>query len=139
MSSAGLGTPIVRIEGVEASPDAHLVVRPHAVVTPPEPTGLEAVGGDVTADAALAAGHADDDLVAYHQRHAGNRFPSRDARVLGLPDLFSGLRIEREHLSVEGGEEDPAVVVGQAAGLRARSRRSSVSSPGRGSRAGTPT
>ena len=73
----------------------------------------------MTADAALAAGHAHDDLVADHQRHAGDRLAGLDGRVVGLPELLSGLRVEPEHLTVEGGEEDPAVVIAQAAGLRA--------------------
>ena len=80
---------------------------------------VDVVGGDVTADAALAAGQADDDLVADHQRRPGDVFPNPDVRVLDLPDLHSGLRVEREHLSVEGDKVDPTVGVVHAAGLRA--------------------
>ena len=73
----------------------------------------------MAADAALPTRHANDDLVVDHQRHTRHRLADRDVGVLGPPDDVSGLRVEREHLAIEGGEEYPPVGVGQAAGLRA--------------------
>src|SRR5690606_34666670 len=61
---AGVGNLVGRVVGRPALADAHVFVRAGAVVLPELFTGLKVVGGDPTADAALAAFVADEDVVA---------------------------------------------------------------------------
>ena len=67
---------------------------------------LDVVGVDVAADAVLAAGDADDQVVADHQRGSGPAEPVGVAVHDRLPHHGSGLAVECHHLRVQGGHEN---------------------------------
>ncbi len=121
-SSAGFGNLIVGVEGLEARPDADFVVRAHAVIAPAHAAGLDVEGRDVSAHAAFSTHHADDHLVAHHQRHRADCFARGEIGGLGAPDDFPILGVQRKDLAIQSAVEDLAVRVRQSARLRPATR-----------------
>ena len=58
-------------------------------------------------------------LSSNDERRGADGFADREIGVLGAPDDFAVVGIEREDLAVERAVEDLAVGVGEPAGLRA--------------------
>jgi len=77
------------LEEVEARPDADFVVRAHAVIAPAHASGLDVERGDVPANAAFSAHHADDNLVAHHERHRAHSFAGGKIGSLRPPHDFA--------------------------------------------------
>src|SRR5207244_6380324 len=98
---------------VEAVGGEHVVVRPHAVSAPHSLAVLDVIGADVSADAELAAAHADDDLVLVDMRCRGHGGADLRVSVLGLPDLLAALGVQRDQMAVELAQEDFAVSEGE--------------------------
>ena len=67
---------------------------------------IDVVGVDVAADAVLAPGDADDQVVTDHQRGRGGAEPVGVAVHDRLPHDGSGPAVERQHLRVQGGHEN---------------------------------
>jgi len=67
----GLRTGIFRTG--ELGADANIAIGARAVRAPRFFAGIEAIGGQVTANAIFAAGDADDDFVLHHERCCGKR------------------------------------------------------------------
>ncbi|HCQ98471.1 MAG TPA: hypothetical protein DIU48_03540 [Acidobacteria bacterium] len=82
--------PVIGIEGPKAWADAHIVVGPHVVVAPPHSTGVDVVSRDVPTNAAVAARHAEDDVLPNDQRCAGPDLRDRVVRGSIAPDDLSG-------------------------------------------------
>ena len=67
----------------------------------------------MSADAELAAAHADDDLVLVDMRCRGHGGADLRVSVLGLPDLLAALGVQRDQMAVELAQEDFAVSEGE--------------------------
>src|SRR5262249_45011900 len=80
----------------------------HRVEAPGELAGLRIERGDVTADAVLAAAHADHDASLDHARRLSDR---EVFLVAGLdtPHRLAGPRIDRDQPGIERRQIDPAV------------------------------
>ena len=95
--------------------DLDLLVRADRVGAPRLRAVAQVVGGDVAAHAVLAAGDADQHLVAEHHRRHRRRLALGGIAVLHLPHLAPGLGVERDDGGVGLAEDDLAVGVGGAA------------------------
>ena len=95
--------------------DQDVLVRADGVAAPRHRAVLHVVGGDVALDTELAAGDADQHLVARHQRSRGAGLALAGVAVLHRPLDRAGLRVERDQRGVGLVQEDHAVAVGDAA------------------------
>src|SRR6185503_13656622 len=91
--------------------DQHFAVRTRAVTAPDLFAIIDVVRRDATADAELTARDTGDDDVLDHDRGVGHRGALLVVGVLCLPQLFAGLGIEREQLTLEQLDEDLAAGV----------------------------
>ena len=92
-----------------------LLVRADRVGPPRLRAVAQVVGRDMAAHAVLAAGDADQHLVAEHHRRHGRGLALGGIAVLHLPQLVAGLGVERDQGGVGLAEDDLAVGVGRAA------------------------
>ena len=74
-------------------------------VAPRELAGGGLVSGQEPADAVVGARHAADDQVAGHQRRRGRAVVLRLVGHVDIPAKRAGEAVERDHVSVVGGEE----------------------------------
>src|SRR6185295_4267095 len=77
--------------------------------------GHRVVGGDMAPDAILAAGDADDHLIADYQRGVGDAVPVGRIGHLDVPDALPGHAVEGEQPPIEGPHIDVGAVHADAA------------------------
>src|SRR5215207_366128 len=88
----GLGTGLPGLRNRVAAPDAL--------------SGLDVVGVEVAAHAEFPAGAPHDDYVLHDEGSDCGALTSPHVTVHGVPDQLAGFRVEREHVGVQGGDED---------------------------------
>src|SRR3954471_15735411 len=95
-----------RIVGVGVARDQDFAVRTRAVPAPDLFAIVDVVRRHAAADAELTARDTGDDDVLDHDRGVGHRGALLVVGVLHLPQLFAGLGIEREELTLQQLDED---------------------------------
>src|SRR5262249_710957 len=103
--------------------DAAFPFAGDGVEAPRARAGLRVVRIDEAADAVLAAGHADDDLVLHDERRAGEAVALVGLCGRGVPSYPPGLRVERDDVGVERSHEEPIAQSREAAVLRTAAER----------------
>src|SRR5690606_15758822 len=112
-----------RVERLEAVGDAHLVVGTGGVVLPDLFTGVEIVCCHPAANTALATFVTDDDVVVDDEWSVGGRLGDAQVGDLHSPDLFTGVGVECDELTVERVDDDLALGIGEAGRLSAATSR----------------
>ena len=100
-----------RIVGVGVAFEEDFAVRTGAVSAPDLFPVVHVIRRHAAPDAELTARDTGDDDVLDHDRGVGHRGALLVIRVLDLPELFAGLGIEREKLTLEQLDEDLAARV----------------------------
>ena len=105
----------------QASPSSGQVSEPglagfgHHVAAPEALSGLHVVGVEVAARPELPAGTPYDDLVLHDEGSDRGALTGPHVTMHGVPDLLAALGVERDHVGVQGGEEDLPVRHGDPA------------------------
>ena len=88
---------------------------PVGITAPNDLAGVLIKRRHPAAHAHLAAAVADEDFPFGRERRHGHGLAGVDVAEPGVPKLLSGLRVERDGVIVERGDEDLAVIVGKPA------------------------